>query len=336
MFDIQATIKWVTDVLKDPNGAASAYHEAKPSWQQTFVQIPLPVYVAALIVGYVLALITGGSLMYGGATIGLMLFSLLWSLGWTFVVAFIFDFLAGTFDGTRNFNAAYALVGLAIIPAALGNALAPLPAVGWLISLAASVYSIVLAYRFVPVFLELPEANRVKHFVISIIAALIVNIVVGATLGAMFLPSMVSGYPESSPEETGIFGGMSRQAGFAEAAAADTYDPPANGELDQDQMEAYVDVLQKTQALRARLTAKFENIEEEDASMSDIFGGMGDAMRLSTAEMEVVKTRGGNWAEHRWVKNQIETARVQQDLNDTVKHNYALFLEYQEQIEQYE
>ena len=92
----------------------------------------------------------------------------------------------------------------------------------------------------------------------------------------------------------------------------------------------------KTKALRARLTAKFESIEEEEASMSDILGGMGDAMRLSTAEMEVVKTRGGNWAEHMWVKNQIETARVQQDLNDTVKHNYALFLEYQEQIEQHE
>ena len=336
MFDIQATIRWVTNVLKDPNGAASAYREANPSWQQTFVQIPLPVYAAALIVGYVLALITGGSLMYGGATIGLMLFSLLWSLGWTFVVAFIFDFLAGTFDGTRNFNAAYALVGLAIIPAALGNALAPLPLVGWLISLAASIYSIVLAYRFVPVFLELPEANRVKHFVISIIAALVVNVVVGATLGAMFLPSVVSGFPETSTEQTDIFGGVSRQAGFAEAAAADTYDPPADGELDEDQMEDYVDVLKKTQALRTRLTAKFESVDEDDASMSDILGGMGDAMRLGTAEMEVVKTRGGNWAEHMWVKNQIETARVQQDLNDTVKLNYDLFLEYQEQIEQHE
>ncbi len=116
----------------------------------------------------------------------------------------------------------------------------------------------------------------------------------------------------------------------------DTYEPPADGELNHDQMEGYVDVLKKTRALRARLTAKFESREGEDASMSDILGGMGDAMRLGTAEMEVVKTRGGNWAEHMWVKNQIETARVQQDLNDMVKHNYALFLQYQEQIEQHE
>ena len=337
MFDVQATIRWVTAVLKDPNAAALAYKETSPPWMQTFLQISVPVYVGALIVGYILALITGGTLMYGGASIGLVLFSLLWSLGWTFVVAFIFDFLAGTFDGTRNFNAAYALVGLAIVPAGLGNAVAPLPLIGWLLSLAASIYSIVLAYRFVPIFLELPDANRVKHFVISIIAALIINVVVAGTLGALFLPSVVSGYPTTSTsEDTNIFGGVSRQAEFAEAAAADTYDPPSDGEIDEDQMEDYVDVLKKTQALRERLTAKFENMEEEEASMSDILGGVGDAMRLGTAEMEVVKTRGGNWAEHMWVKNQLETARVQQDLNDEVKHNYALFLEYQEQIEQFE
>jgi hypothetical protein len=56
-------------------------------------------------------------------------------------------------------------------------------------------------------------------------------------------------------------------------------------------------------------------------------------MRLTTAEMEVVKTGGGNWAEHTWVKNQIETARVQQDISEAVRHNYALFLEYEAQID---
>ncbi len=332
MFDIQATIRWVKHVITDPNGAAVAYRDTKPPWLSTFMQLTLPVYVAALVVGYVLALITGGSLMYGQASFALMLFALLWSLAWTFVVAFIFDFLAGTFDGTRDFNAAYALVGLAIVPAALGNAIAPIPVVGWLASLVASIYSIVLAYRFVPVFLQLPEANRVKHFVISIIVALLVNLLVGATLGAMFMPSVTPEYPEPS----NLFGGVGRQASLAEAAAKDAYDPPANGRISDDQIEDYVDVLKKTHALRERLTARFENKEEDEASVSDILGGVGDAMRLSTAEMEVVKTRGDNWAEHLWVKNQLETARVQQDLNDTVKHNYELYLEYQDQIEPYE
>ncbi|MBH81265.1 MAG: hypothetical protein CMQ49_12235 [Gammaproteobacteria bacterium] len=336
MFDLQATIAWITQVIKDPNAAAAAYRTSQPPWLQTFMQITMPAYVGALVVGYIIALITGGSLLYGPASFGVMLFSVIWSLVWTFVVAFILDFVAGNFDGQRNFNAAYALVGLAIVPAALGNALSPLPVLGWLIGLVAGIYSLVLAYRFVPVFLEVPEAQRVKHFVISVIAAFVVNIVIGATVSSMFLPSAAPTFTPTSGQ-SGIFGAdITGRADFAQAAAKDTYDPPSDGRLREAQVENYADVLEKTQALRDRLNQKFDNMDEGEASVSDILRGVGDAMRLGTAEMEVVKTRGGNWAEHMWVKNQIETARVQQDVNDTVKHNYALFLEYQEEIEAFD
>ena len=108
------------------------------------------------------------------------------------MIAFIFDFLVGVFADERDFDAAYAVVGLAVIPAALGNAAAPLPWVGWLVSLAASIYSLMLAYRFIPVFLNLPEASRVKHFVVSIVAALLVNILVSITLGFTFGPAIMS------------------------------------------------------------------------------------------------------------------------------------------------
>ena len=339
MFDLQATQRWVTQVITDPNGAAAAYKETAAPWMATFMQITLPAYVAAMVVGAILAWITGGSMMYGGLSFGFFLFSLVWSLAWTFVIAFLFDILAGTFGGERNFNAAYALVGLAIVPAALGNAIAPLPWIGWLLSLAASIYSLVLAYRFVPVFLAVPEDNRVKHFVLTVIAAIIVNIVVVSVFGGAFMSSRTTdfgSYNTEMSDDAGMFGNMTRQASFAEAAGNDRYDPPSDGELTEDQVETYVSVMKKTQALRERLTAKFDNTEEEPQSVSDIFGGVGDAMRLGTAEMEVVKTGGGNWAEHMWVKNQIETARVQQDLNDTVAHNYELFLKYEDELTQYE
>ena len=57
---------------------------------------------------------------------------------------------------------------------------------------------------------------------------------------------------------------------------------------------------------------------------------------MSTAEMEVVKSAGGNWAEHQWVRSQIEVARIQQDLNEATEHNYNLFLKYQNEIEENE
>ncbi len=345
MFDTQATIRWVTAVVTDPNAAAAAYQETAASWQQSFVQLTLPVYVAAYLLAVIVAFLTGGSLLFGRLSPGVLLFSLIWGLAWTFVIAFIFDFLAGTFDGKRNFDAAYSVVALAIIPSAAGVALAPLPWIGWLLSLAASIYSIMLAYRFLPVFLEIPDTARVKHFVLSIVAALVVNLLVVFTLGSMLAPSVTMGpsyesyeSDEKPSERTGntMFGGLERQAQFAEAAASDVYDPPSDGELTEKQVKNYMDVTAKTRVLQKRLGESWQKMEDKEPSLTDVLSGVGGALRLSTAEMEVVKSGGGNWAEHQWVKNQLETARIQQDLNPTTEHNYRLFLKYQDDIEQLE
>ncbi len=339
MFDIQATIRWVTAVLADPESAAASYRDTSPDWQQSFFQLTLPLYVGAYAVAGVLALITGGSLLLGTMTAGVFLFSLLWSIGWTFVIAFIFEYLSGMFEGKRGFDAAYAVVALAVVPAAAGSALAPLPWLGWLISLAGSIYSLMLAYRFLPVFLGIPEPARVKHFVLSIIAALVVNILVSFTIGAMFLPSMIEDSAStrtSQSESAGVFGGFERQAAMVEEASQDVYSPPSDGELSESQVRRYVDVLEKTRRLEERLGKSMSGMEEKEPSLSDIFDGVGGAVRLSTAEMEVVKTAGGNWAEHQWVRTQLETARIQQDLNDTTEHNYNLFLRYQDEIEEFE
>ena len=350
MFDIQATIKWITAELTDPNAAATSYRETDASWQQSFLQITLPLYVVAFALSGLIALITASSFFRPGFTAGFTLFSLLWSMGWTFVIAFIFDYVGGMFDTERNFNRAYALVTLAIVPAAFGNAVAPLPWLGWLLSLALGIYSLVLAYRFVPIFLQLAEESRVKHFAISVVLALVVNIVVSMTLGAMFLPSMTQSFdlPEDSRTQTrgestvpsGIFGGVERQAELADAASQDIYDPPSDGRLTEDQVEAYADALMKTKRLQKRLGKKFEKFgeenQEDEPSLTDIFSGVGDAVRMSTAEMEVVKSAGGNWAEHQWVRSQIEVACIQQDLNEVTQHNYSLFLRYQDEIEENE
>ena len=351
MFDIDNTIKWVRAVLQAPDTVAADYRETAAPWQRSFVQLTLPLYIAAFVVASIVAVVTGGSLMYGAFSLGTLLFAVIWSLAWTFVIAFIFDLLAGSFEGKRSFDAAYAVVALAIVPSAIGTAVSSLPWLGWLISLAAGIYSLMLAYRFIPVFLEVPEAARTKHFLLSILAAFLVNLLVTFSIGAMLIPAAIyesstsdSGSVFDSTSETGadavtgaIFGGLERQADYMEQASQDTYQPPADGKLTERQVRVFTDVLKKTRMLQDRLSESFEQVEgEEQPSLSDVFSGVGDAMRLSTAEMEVVKTAGGNWAEHQWVRSQLEIARVQQDLNEAVAHNYALFLEYQSDIEQFE
>ena len=340
MFDLKQTQKWVMAVLSDADGAAAAYRDPLAGWQSTFVQITLPVTVAAYVVAALLGWMTGGAAFMLGSPL-LFLVATIWALVWTLLVAFIFDLLAGTFDGERNFDAAYAVVALALIPSALGTAVSPLPWLGWLISLAASVYSLILAYRFLPQYLRIPEDSRVKHFALSVVAAIVVNFVVMMTIGAQMGPSIEERIKEaveargdvSGAAGSGMFGGLERQAQMSEAAANDRYEPPAHGRLSRAQVARYVDNMEKTHALRQRLDAELsEKYAQDKPGITDIFGGIGGMARLGTAEMEVVKSAGGNWAEHQWVKSQIEAARIHQDLNDATQHNFSLYQEIEPRL----
>lgn len=346
MFDIQATIRWVTGVITAAQPTASEYKDTQADWQQSMLQITVPVQVLAYLTAAVIALLTGGAFMMGSFLFFVV--SLIWVIGWSLAIAYIFNWCSNSFGGQDDFNAAYALIALSMIPAAVGTVLSPVPWIGWLLSLAASIYSLVLAYQFVPIFLQVPDESRVKHFVISIIAAVVLNLIVSSVLVSLFAPSLdVSDFSdydiELSDDEAGnssgsvtggILGGFERQAQVAEEAANDTYEPPADGRLTEAQVERYVYVLEKSGQLRGRLTEKLQSTgEEENPSLGDVFGGIRDAVRAGTAEMEVVKTAGGNWAEHQWVRSQLETARIHEDLNDTTRHNYELYMQFKDQLD---
>jgi hypothetical protein len=48
--------------------------------------------------------------------------------------------------------------------------------------------------------------------------------------------------------------------------------------------------------------------------------------------MQAVKSGGGNWAEHEWIKRQLFEARLHEDLNDKTAHNFELYQKYEEQL----
>ncbi|MEZ5597919.1 MAG: Yip1 family protein [Pseudomonadales bacterium] len=349
MLDINATIRWATAVIQSPDQAAADYKATAAPHMQTFMVLPLPLYVASYLVAIILATILGGSVGFGEHSIVGGIVAMAFALGWTFVVAFVFDFFAGTFGGQKNFDHAYAVVGLAIVPGALGTVLGALPWIGWLLSLAASIYMLVLAYQFIPVFLGVPEESRTKHFALSCVTLLVAGLVFSMIIGTFFAGAVVSDKVFSGSADDagslsatdsgsagagGFLGGLERAGKVMEEAEKDRYSPPDDGMLSDDQVQTYIRNMRKTKELRERLTSKYEGMgEKDDASISDIFGGISDMSRVGTAEAEVVKTSGGNWAEHQWVKSALETARVQQDINDAVAHNYALFMKYQDEIE---
>ena len=56
--------------------------------------------------------------------------------------------------------------------------------------------------------------------------------------------------------------------------------------------------------------------------------GVGGAISSGNAAMEIVKTSGGNWAEHVWVEEQLRVARFQPDANDAAARNRELYDEF--------
>ena len=74
---------------------------------------------------------------------------------------------------------------------------------------------------------------------------------------------------------------------------------------------------------------------KDEASLSDIsklYAGMSSVMAANNAPMDVVKSSGGNWAEHVWVEEQLRLAKYQPDLNEAVRENAELLRKYKEQL----
>jgi hypothetical protein len=151
------------------------------------------------------------------------------------------------------------------------------------------------------------------------------------------LDSSESGTP------SGMFGGVMRQAELMAEAEEDRYTPPSDGRVSEDQVRSFIRVMERSAEMQEEKGERLREIaeraeKEENVSISDftqMMGGMTDVAGLQTAEIEVVKSAGGNWAEHQWVRESLRTAWIQKDLNDTVAHNYALYQKYEDQLAPY-
>jgi hypothetical protein len=140
-----------------------------------------------------------------------------------------------------------------------------------------------------------------------------------------------------------MFGGVVRQAELMAAAEEDTYTPPSDSRVSDGQVRDFLRAVKRAEELQNEKGERLRQIaekadKEEEMSVTDfsqMMGGMTEMAGLQTAEMEVVKTAGGNWAEHQWVRESLRTAWIQKDLNEAVAHNYALYQKYEDELGKY-
>lgn len=344
MPDIQKTLALIKDGLLEPRATWQSYLAENRSWQETALLLTLPLILASVVLAGLLSLILGGRVGYGaGMGFGAWLIGLVMAVVGIAIAAFIFSFLAGVFKGTHDFNKGLAALSLAAIPGYLGNIIGVVPYIGWIVSFALAIVSLVFLYKIIPLYLEVPDDKRVLHYITSLVATFIAMLILGTLLGAGGVmstqdPVSMSG---QQPAQTGMFGGVERYARLMEEAEQHQYDPPSDGRISEAQMNRYMEVMRKTAEIRgeqsrrmAELAKKYEDKEPGITDLADLSSGFGSVLGTFSAEMEVVMTGEGNWAEHQWVSEQLRVARIQKDLNEAVKHNYALYQAHEDELKE--
>ena len=354
-FDLAKTLALVRGGLLDHENTWKSYLEPNPAWKDTALVLTGPLILANVILSLVFSRMSGGFAMYdpGYGVLTALVVGLLMALIAVAVASFAFHYLAGVFGGKPDFSRAFAAVSLAAIPAWVAGVVGSLiPWVGWLIAIAGGIMSLIFLYKIMPLALAIPEGKRAVHFVASIVAIFIIQIFVGMLVaGDRGLDA--TRYQGSSVDEdgspalgSGFLGEMERQGRLYDAAQNSTYDPPDNGELEREQVVRYVGFLDKARDLQEKYANDMQKLSDEmkqkesageDPSAEDltrIYSGVGTAVGANNAEMEIVVTGGGNWAEHQWVAEQLRIASIQQGEGpDPIPHNYELYLAFKDDIE---
>lgn len=146
-------------------------------------------YIAALpAIG---TLLSFGAVWSFGYRLRLAIISYLVTLASFYISAFIINELSQTFKSTKSLINALKLVGYAATASMVGQLLAFLPGIGWLLSLAGSVYSIYLFYLGLPVFMDTPQEKTIVYMVVAFLVSLVVYSVLAALLFPIFGVSMM-------------------------------------------------------------------------------------------------------------------------------------------------
>ena len=360
MIDLKRTLNLIKGGMFDPEQTWRNYLPEAEDWQKTAFLLTGPLIIVSAVAAYVFGFLGSDISLFGGfrPTIVSTLMTLVTSEIAAAVIAFIVSALAGAFGGKSSFALGLAATTFAFIPGYLGQAVTWLPWIGGLLALGFFVYSLVLLWKVIPVYLSVPDGKRVGHYILSLVVTIAAMIVLSITVNRMMGPSMGGPSFESLSERSmprsersapgasarsGMVGGLARQGELMQAAEDDTFNPPSNGRLSKGQVREFIRVMQRTEELQQEKMARLKELSEkadsdEEISLSDfgsMMSGMTEVAGLQTSEIEVVKTAGGNWAEHQWVRESLRTAWLQKDINDTVEHHYVLYQEFEDELAEY-
>ena len=215
--------------------------EAEPtSIQDVFVKYALP--LAAI--GPVCTLIGSQIFGYGAfgftfrpsfaSALGAAITSYVVTLIGLFVLMFIANFFASKFGGTENQTKAFKLVVYSMTAGWLAGVFGLLPALG-ILAILGAIYGIYLFYLGAPTLMKVPQDKAISFTAVTIVAAIILNLIVGAVTASV--AGLFSHSPYEDLADNGELSGTMNIPGVGSVdmgkaqQAADRAEKMAKGEI---------------------------------------------------------------------------------------------------------
>jgi hypothetical protein len=176
MIDFKTLQALVTGAIFQPRQAWERYRDSTPSTQTVLLGYALPVVVGTTVAAALLSFvfgtqdfwISGSGRSFVAMLREMVLGSLLGVVGLG-ILAGVVLVLARVFGGSGGYDRAFAMCSLVATPALVGAVPGALPWIGWLIQIAAVIYSLVLLYQAIPVFLNVEGGKRPLHFIATLV-----------------------------------------------------------------------------------------------------------------------------------------------------------------------
>lgn len=180
--DFTAFLTRVRGILMQPDATFASDGQPAPPWGVVAREHVFPLILGSTLVSTLMQLIF---LPDAASPIGDLLLIIV--LRFTtnvilvFAMAYVAARLSAAWGGRGDLDAGFVLIALATTPMFVAEAIAPLPGLGWLLVIAAFVYTFVLIFRGSPICLGLPDERRG----LMVLALIGVNLLAGTIILAL-------------------------------------------------------------------------------------------------------------------------------------------------------
>lgn len=183
-------IQKAINILTKPKEVWEGFKTDNENSTKVLMTYVLPMVAIPAIIGIPLFLAFG----YFGATYGIIfaVFQFLIYIGILYLETLIANALAPSFGSKANFDNAFKVLAYSSTPGYVAAIFAHIPVIGWLLSLAALVYSVYLMYLALPVMMETPQDKVVVYMVVIILIMLVLYFILWAIAGAILTSLFLS------------------------------------------------------------------------------------------------------------------------------------------------